>query len=316
MSMEAAEYQWWRDALAGKVAPIHDGDPMPGFYRIKRKNKQTQEITFAAVAYWKQDGQVRCHVNGQDLPDLRAMELWPYASKTPVAWETYDAVMKGAGWPDMHEGATQDRSNSAAMPPDDSYEGLKDRIENLCRDAEALLKKGAAQTQDDADQASDLANRLGELQKKADAARAAEKKPHDDAAKAVQAKWSPVIAAADVYRRIKASVITPFLAEQDRKRRAAEDQQRRAEVEAARAGAPPPEPPPAAVAPVKAGSGSRRSVALRTVKDVEIEDRAKVLEFFKDNEQVTALLKTLAERAVRAGVDVPGAKIIERKVAA
>ncbi len=31
------DYAYWRDALTGKFGPIHDGDPQPGFYRLRRR---------------------------------------------------------------------------------------------------------------------------------------------------------------------------------------------------------------------------------------------------------------------------------------
>jgi hypothetical protein len=71
-------------------------------------------------------------------------------------------------WPDQHEAVARDRINSDAAPADDSFDGLKDRIEDLARDAQALIDAGAAADQSAADRASDLANRLAELQKQAD----------------------------------------------------------------------------------------------------------------------------------------------------
>jgi hypothetical protein len=306
------QYDFWRRRMAGEVVPIHDGEPQAGFYR-----KKANTGDWLPVAYWfTPDNELRCRIGKTNIEDQRAREVWPHISKHPITHDVYKAVVGGAPWPDQHEAVTRDTSNSAAAPDDNSFDALKDRIEDLAREADKLIAAGAAATQEQADQASDLANRLGELAKKADTARVEEKRPHDEAAKAVQAKWLPLIGAADIYKRIKAAVVTPFLAELDRKRREAEAAARRAAEEAAKTGAPAPEPPPAATAPVKAGSGGRRSVALRTVKDIEIADRDVLLAYFKDNQQITDLLQTMAERAVRAGVDVPGVKITERKVAA
>ena len=302
------QYDFWRRRMAGEVVPIHDGEPQAGFYRLR-----TRDGNWQPVAYWfAKDGSLRCRVGGRDIDEQTANERWIYASKTPIAHEVYKSVLAGELWPDQHEGVARDRINSDSAPADDSFDGLKDRIEDLARDAEALINAGAAADQSAADRASDLANRLSELQKHADAARATEKKPHDDAVAAVQAKWKPLIGAADIYKRIKAAVITPFLVAEDQKRRAAEAEARRLAEEAAKAGQTIPEPSAQRAAP-KAGSGGRRSVALRTVKVVTITDRAAVLKFFESNPLITETLQRLAEKVTAAGADVPGITITEEQ---
>jgi hypothetical protein len=305
------QYDFWRRRLTGEVIPIHEGEAQSGFYRVRSRDK----TTWRTVAYWFKDGALRCRVNGDDIDEQRAMELWPFASKNPITHEVYRAVSQGGAWPDLHEAVTADRINSSNAPADNSLEALQDRIADLARDAEKLIADGAARSQEAADRASDLANRLGELHKQADTARAAEKKPHDDAAKAVQAKWLPVLSLAEVYKRLKNVVVGPFLVEQDRKRREAEQAALKAAEEAAKAGREPP-PPAAASAPVKAGSGGRRSVALRTQKRAVIVDHAAALSHFANHSEVKALVETLANRAVRGGFDVPGVKVTEEQVAA
>lgn len=305
------QYDFWRRRMAGDVVPIHDGEPQAGFYRLK-----TKDGAWHPVAYWfSQDGALRCRIGGKDVNEQTASERWPWASKTPISHETYKAVIAGEPWPDQHEAVIRDRANSQAAPDDNSFEGLKDRIEDLARDAQKLIEAGAAADQSAADRASDLANRLSELQKQADAARAAEKKPHDEAAAAVQAKWKPLLGTADIYRRIKEAVITPFLVSEEKKRRLAEAEARRKAEEAAKAGQPIPEPAAHRSAP-KAGSGGRRSVALRTIKVVTITDRKAVLDFFAENPQVTEVLQKLAEKVVAAGATVPGVTVTEDQRAA
>jgi hypothetical protein len=305
------QYDFWRRRMAGEVVPIHDGEPQAGFYRLRTKDGNWQP-----VAYWfGKDGALRCRVGSRDIDEQTAAERWPHASKNPIPHEVYKAVINGELWPDQHEGVARDRINSDAAPADDSFDALKDRIEDLARDAQSLIDAGAAADQSAADRASDLANRLAELQKKADAARAAEKKPHDEAAAAVQAKWKPLLGTADIYRRIKEAVITPFLRAEAAKQRAAEEAARKAAEEAAKAGQPIPEPAAQRAAP-KAGSGGRRSVALRTVKVVTITDRKAVLAFFEDNPIITEALQKMAERATAAGVNVPGVTVTEEQRAA
>jgi hypothetical protein len=306
------QYDFWRRRMAGEVVPIHDGEPQAGFYRLKSRDGNWQP-----VAYWfAQDGTLRCRIGGRDTNEQIANERWPWASKSPIPHEVYKAVIAGEPWPDQHEAVIRDRANSDGVPADDSFEGLKDRIEDLARDAKALIDAGAAPDQSAADRASDLANRLAELHKQADGARATEKKPHDEAAKAVQAKWTPLMGTAEIYKRIKSFVITPFLVAEDNKRRAAEAEQRRIAEEAAKAGQPAPEMAPIQRAAPKAGSGGRRSVALRSVKVITISDRAALLTFFAEYEQITEVLQKLAEKVTAAGVTVPGVTVTEEQRAA
>lgn len=307
------QYHFWRRRMAGEVVPIHDGEPQAGFYRLKTRNGAWQP-----VAYWfGKDGTLRCRVGGQDINEQTAAERWPWASKTPISHEVYKAVVAGGPWPDQNEAVTRDRANSAAAPDDNSWEGLNDRIEDLVRDAEKVIAAGPAKDQDEVDRAADLANRLAELHKSADVARAAEKRPHDEAAKAVQARWLPLLNTAEIYKRIKLAVITPFLVAEETKRRAAEAEARRAAEEAAKAGEPIPDPAPVQQrAAPKAGAGGRRSVALRAVKVVTITDRPALLAFFAENPLITEALQKMAERAIAAGVTVPGVTVTEEQRAA
>jgi hypothetical protein len=304
------QYDFWRRRMAGEVVPIHDGEPQAGFYRLR-----TKDGAWHPVAYWfAKDGALRCRIGTQDINEQTASERWPWASKSPITHEVYKAVLAGATWPDQHEAVIRDRANSAGAADENSFDGLKDRIEDLARDAQKLIDAGPAADQSAADRASDLANRLSELQKTADASRAAEKKPLDEQVAAVQAKWKPLLGAADIYKRIKATVITPFLVAEAAKMRAAEEAARKAAEEAAKAGQVIPEVQ-ARSAP-KAGSGGRRSVALRPVKVVTISDRAAVLAFFAENELVTEVLQKLAEKVTAAGVTVPGVTVTEEQRAA
>ena len=309
--MSEDQYSFWRRRMAGEIVPIHDGEPQSGFYKLR-----TKDGNWHPMAYWfAKDGSLRCRIGNQDVNDQAANERWPWASKNPISHEVYKSVIAGQPWPDQHEAVIRDRANSTGAPEEDSFEGLKDRIEDLARDAQKLIDAGAATDQSASDRAADLANRLAELYKQADAARAAEKKPLDEAVAAVQAKWKPLLGAADIYKRIKEVVITPFLRAEMAKHRAAEEAARKTAEDAARAGQPIPDAIPQRAAP-KAGSGGRRSVALRTVKVVTIVDRKAVLDFFADNPIITEALQKMAEKATAAGVVVPGVAVTEEQRAA
>jgi len=295
---EVDQYDFWRRRLAGEQLPIHDGEYQAGFYRMK-----SRDGTHHPVAYWfAKDGTIRCRIGNKDVNEQTAAERWMWASKWPITHELYKAVIAGDPWPDQHPLVTM--SNNA--PPDDSFEALSVAIGDMSREAAALIHKGAAQDQDAADRAADLAGLLADFQKRAEAARVVEKKPHDEAAKAVQQKWSPIIESAEIFKRLKNAVIAPFLT----KKQQAEREAREA---AAKAGQPAPEPVRGST--TKAGTRGR-AVALRTQKQVVIEDRAAVLAYFADGDSMTAFLQDMAEKAVRAGVTPKGVKVTETQVAA
>lgn len=112
------------------------------------------------------------------------------------------------------------------QPP--AFEAYSLHIEDLF-----TMANGAGAVEDErAEQAlDDLLDDLRAAKKAADTERAAEKKPHDDAAKAVQAKWKPLLDRCDMATlRIK-GLLTPFREARQRERE--EDAQRaRDEAEA------------------------------------------------------------------------------------
>lgn len=92
-------------------------------------------------------------------------------------------------------------------------------------------------TNDDQEAALDeLMDDLRTAKKGADAERAAEKKPHDDAAKAVQAKWKPLIDRCDMGLAAVKNLLTPYReAKQQAAEAAAAEARREAEERTAAA---------------------------------------------------------------------------------
>lgn len=326
------QYDFWRRRLAGENVPIHDGEVNAGFYRLKERNGGTDQ----PVAYWfGKDGQLRCRIGRNDVDEGIARERWIWAQKLPISHDLYKSIIEGSHWPDQHEAVTL--SNKA--PADDSLEGIRDAIDALAREAKDMIDKGAAKTEDDANRAADLSNRLGQLHSKADKAREAEKSPHLKACRDVDDKWRPLTTAAEVYKKIKAAVITPFLAAQqaakekaereareaaDKARREAEAKEaeaRRIAEEAARQG----DTTAAAAAqeeadrakaladqaelnanevsatPVKVGTRGR-SIALRTATKVVISNRAEAYAFFKDWPEFIQAINEVIQKFAEAEV--------------
>jgi hypothetical protein len=85
-----------------------------------------------------------------------------------------------------------------------------------------------------ADAVSKLLDMIRKAKKEADDFRAAEKKPHDDAAKAVQEKWKPLITRCDLAADAAKKALTPYLEAVEREKRAVAEAARKAADEQAR----------------------------------------------------------------------------------
>lgn len=299
-----SEWDWWFKKLAGEPVQMNEGTPHAGFYRMPRKAHYGARKTFTPVAYWiGQDGQMHCRFGDDDVSVERGQELWQRVGNHPVTEEAYRAVaQRNEPWPDEH--LLVPMGDNLGPELEDTYEALQDQIANLAREAEQRLDGPPVADQDEADRIANLADRLAELHKKADGLRKAERKPHDDALKAIQLKWTPILLKAESYRNLKFKLLTPWL-------QALQEAQKKEAEAAAAAGEP-----VSAEAARRPRAGTRgRAQTLKTLKRAEITDYQKALEFFAESKDMKDLVQTLADRAVRAGITVPGTKIIEEQKA-
>src|SRR5262252_2337654 len=296
-------WEWWSKRLTGMPVDAVVDTPQAGFYRMPEKAFYGARKTYTPVAYYPgADGSLRCRLGDQEVNSIRAMELWNRVNQHPVSEQAYREVAENNGlWPDEHPAVPMQGGNQP--PEDDSFEGLRERIEDLGREAEERLKGNPIGSQDEADQIANLSDRLAELWKRADRVRKEEKRPHDEECERIQKKWLPVLGLAEAYKSLKYKLLTPWLLRQQ------EAQKKEAEAAAA-AGQPSPSEPR------RPRAGTRgRAQTLKTQKRAEIEDYGKALEFFKDSPEVRDAVQALANRAVRAGVTVPGCKVKEESSA-
>lgn len=209
------------------------------------------------------------------------------------------------------------------------------------------LDLGEIASEEDAQRLNDYMAGARKLRKEIDAARVAEKKPHDEAAKAVQAAFAPVLAILDKSVDKVKPLLTDYLR---RKKEAADAEKRRKEHEAARAREEAArlaaqaaarndvageaeaeaaakeaarlekEAARSAKAVVASATGGTRSAGLRTARTAEITNINQVFMHYRSHPEVAALLTRLATADVRAkDVDetaIPGIRIIETQVAA
>lgn len=112
------------------------------------------------------------------------------------------------------------------QPP--AFEAHSLHIEDLF-----TMANGAGAVEDDRaeEQLDNLLDDLRRARKDADAERATEKKPHDDAAKAVQAKWKPLLDRCDMATLQIKKLLTPY---REAKQRAKDEAARQAREDAER----------------------------------------------------------------------------------
>lgn len=308
------QFLWWREAVAGVRGDIHEDEPQSGFYRSRRKGEQAK-----AVAYWydTKNGSLRCQIDGEDISEQQAREIWPFASKEPITHDMFKKKREFGIWPDMDEGALASLPSNREIignnkPPIDEAEILREQIVSAKGSVGDYAKIASDEI---AAKAQSLRSRLLELAGSAEKKHKAEKQPHLDAGRAVDQKWFPLRdlakGAADAIR----SALSAWETEKDRRAREAMRVAEEARRKAEEAGKPAPTPvaPPAPATPIKGAYG--RAASVKQIRIATIVDQAKVYEAFKDNEAVKELLRKLAQRAIDDGYDVAGVTVeLQRKV--
>jgi hypothetical protein len=217
-----------------------------------------------------------------------------------------------------------------------------EEVEDLLLEARNWLDGEPIETEQQAEAVSSLLNRLRRVAKDADEARKAEKKPHDDAAKAVQQKWTPIISKAELAATTAKQALAPYLkAIEDKQRAEAEAAKREADrlaeiARTAHQGAPgnltaqedAERLLKAAAAAekdaVRAGkakahaTGGERAVGLRSVWSPTLTDSCAALKHYRERnpEGLKAWLLEEAQKDVRCGIrEIPGFTITEERKA-
>lgn len=302
------KYTYWRNALTGTFGPVHDGDPQAGFYRARNKRAGKDD----PIAIWFNDADEAVAVRWgvQVNPD----DVWTYACNSPITEEMYRGVIASGHWPDDIEVMIGTGSNN---PPPGAEKA--DEIQSAIDAALSELAK-PAETQTDCDRLANHRDRLAKLYKAQEQERKDKKQPHMDSAKAVDDAYKPILTQIeDAGAKIKKAITSWLLKEEARRRAEALEQMKKdeeARKAAAAANQPAPEPMPVPeVQRPKAGT-TGRSTALRTHKSAVITDYKAVMTHFADTAEVRDVIQTLANRAARAGLPVPGCDIKEERTAA
>lgn len=230
------------------------------------------------------------------------------------------------------------------IPNAPPVEAMGMHIDDLYDEAKGILDGAGVKSDADAEMVAKLLDMTRQAKKGADAQRAAEKKPHDDAAAAVQTAWKPLLAKCDLVTDTCKKALAPYLeakgaaqrAEAARIAKAAEDARnaalaarhaapvsdlaaredaerldaiaRDAEKQAARAGK------------TKAhATGGSRAIGLRSYWIAELVDPVAALKHYREHqpEALKAWLVDQAQRDANSGSRViPGFAINEERRAA
>jgi hypothetical protein len=197
------------------------------------------------------------------------------------------------------------------------------------------MANGAGAVEDDGTEEAldNLLDDLRRAKKDAGTERATEKKPHDDAAKAVQAKWKPLLDRCDMAALQIKRLLTPYREgkqrardEEARQAREAAEQQQREAQEALRSSDDMEERfeaeqklKGAKKLTAVANKLDRTSSGLRTRWSHRIVSRGELLKHVKERypEDLADMLNELVRQKVAAGVrDMPGVEITPEKQAA
>jgi hypothetical protein len=181
-------------------------------------------------------------------------------------------------------------------------EGLMGEIELLWQSANEWLEAvPSPSSQAEADKAANYAERFGNLETRAEEARTAEKKPVLDEGRRIDAKWKPVISkVSDGKVRMK-KVLEPYLLA-ERERRLSNSSGK--EVE-----------------PPRAGTSGRR-IGLRARQVISVADEIAMEAHYRNDPRIWSeksvkdLVRKFAEIDLLAGINIPGATLIEELTAA
>lgn len=300
------DYSYWHNALAGSFGPVHDSDAQPGFYR----RRVARGGNFEPVAIFVHDGEIVALVNGKPQD---ANDIWTFVCQYPVKEDWYHAKMRGEPWPDEDATIGKIAPMGHNRPPSDAAEVLGSQIDAASEGASQYEEISDDET---ASKAQSLRARLNELSRDADKKREAEKKPHLEASKVIDAKWQPLVKKAKAAADAIASALGAHETRKAREAARRAEEERKAREAAAKANAPmPPAPPPIPVpAPQTSVRGAYgRAATIKAVKVAKVVDQDAAYGYLKTHKEMIELVASLAQRAVNAGLSVPGVEIEEQR---
>jgi len=359
--MSKTNYRYWNkelDAIAAGFVPSIDApstlsrdtsdEPVDGYWRIMAARTKAD----APVAIWHDGERVMLKIGRRDpmdneAPDFEAFFASSWPKCAAVLEADYHAALASGIWPgdgkQSRQMSEEERLDIIPTTPadqggnmvDENGEPLDPYHQTILAKATSLVEKanelGALNSMEKAEKAATIVTDTRSLRKIADGKRDEQKRPHDEAAARVQAKWKPILDSLDTVTKSLVNAIDTFqraeaarikreadeAAEAERQRVAAEtakrmEQQGATEEEAAAAA----EEAAAAVetvhvAPVKVASAHGRAVSKAKRKVGVITDQAAFIDAIKAGEDFTTWLQNKADAIARSKTPVAGMKIVD-----
>lgn len=337
-------YTFWNKRLSGEAIEAPDEGIAAGYFRNAywQSNGTAKRVKeFEAVAFWQDEGGEWCCArtkfgDGTNMNADQMRELFASCCKSPVSYEVYTAFFETGVWPE--DAAPEEPEADASAPEQTPDEALAAELAKQQKAAREWLTKLGHKpaTQEEADKAANFGTEFGAIETKAEKARKAEKEPHLEAGRKIDAKWNAIKDPAAVAKTWAKGLSGDFIKAEDARRKEAAriENERLAkehadavakakrEAEEAAAAMPigcdlppvelPPEPAPVvAPEPVKVGTGARWSSLVK--REVwEVVDVKSLLHFLADRNTHPASLidaaQAFGEMLAKTGVEVPGMK--------
>ncbi len=325
-------WTWWRNSLAGTVGPITT-TPEQGYFRVRGKDGQWEPV---AIWYDEDRDDWAAFRNNREV---RADDIWIAACRYPITVEQYDQAIDGGGFDDEPALAPTVSDNIADIDP---LEALRIEYLGEAEMAEEFLRH-PIQSRDDASKVAIWSKRLADIARKANDLHRVEKQPALDEGKRVDDRWrdlreAPKTLSAKLKRHSDDYLLEQERIERDRQRKAREDADRaRREAEAAALAARHAdvlEDDDTAAARqeeidrlqrqadraeieaqerrVQAGRTGAK-LSLRSFVSARITDFEALLAVLKNRPEIRELVQSLANRAARSGVDLPGMERVEER---
>lgn len=239
-----------------------------------------------------------------------AEAVFGYFAKNPISDAVYQNWLETGDWPDDPPKLPTDNL------PLDPYERAKALLEIEIELFEEWVLKSDPALRETSDKAARWAQRIGGLADSVEEMRVAEKRPHDEAAKAVQAKWVPLRDRAQLYTRKAKDLAGVWLkAEQARLDALHREEQRKAREAALKqdVSADPLMADVPTTAPKAQAGGKGSVVSLTKVRRGVIEDAEKLVAFLLagKNPDFLACIQKIADAGARSKLPLPGVKIVE-----
>lgn len=317
MTLEDSRKSGWayyQKALKGEDYPIHPHHAPIGFFRKWNRHKDKSW----PVAIWlTDDGRKFAQIGDGATVDISTPaaeqdfihDTFQWCSRNAIAYTAYEHWKMHREWPPETGAAAVIEASKAARAvatgighnsgedPAVAHEAFVDQVNAALAGVTAFAK---VTSDEQAAEANSLRNRLTELAGEGGKKHEVEKKPHLEAGRAVDQRWNPVIKQARDGAAALRRAIEAHATEKARKKR----EEAAAAVAAANPATEAPQPER-----IETTYGKSTTVKMR--KQANVVDFDAVYQALRENPDVKALLRKLAQRVTDAGGNLAGVEVEE-----